>query len=129
MTLRPTREARRALNAFVDSVYLHQVVVRRSDGSRVIYRDLDDALAIERDDLDSNLEPPSILAPAAASSPEWRIHFHIPLHSEPTPLFDNTADTSLGCWTYYKQRLACARTSKWKLIRGKYCHPNCEIAM
>ena len=96
LKVRPTREARRALNAFVDSVYLHQVVVRRSDGSRVIYRDLDDALAIEGDDLDSNLEGPPTLSPRGASSPEWRIHFHIPLHSEPTALFDNTADHILG---------------------------------
>jgi hypothetical protein len=27
---------------------------------------------------------------------EWRIHFHIPLHSPPTPLFDNTTDHLLG---------------------------------
>jgi len=29
-------------------------------------------------------------------SEEWRIHFHIPLHSKPTPLFDTTADHLLG---------------------------------
>ena len=27
---------------------------------------------------------------------EWRIHFHIPLHSEPTALFGNTSDHLLG---------------------------------
>ena len=29
-------------------------------------------------------------------SPEWRIHFHIPLHSPPTKLFGNTQDHLLG---------------------------------
>src|ERR1043166_618152 len=45
LTLRPTREARQALAAFADDVYLHQVIVRHADGSRVVYLDLDDALA------------------------------------------------------------------------------------
>src|SRR3989441_12941364 len=48
LKLRPTREARQALAAFADEVYLHQVVVRQADGSRVVYLDLDDALACER---------------------------------------------------------------------------------
>src|SRR5437870_6390537 len=39
----PTREARAALGSFTEPIYLHQVVVRRADGNRVIYRDLDDA--------------------------------------------------------------------------------------
>jgi hypothetical protein len=62
---------------------LHQVVVCRPDGQRVIYRDLDDALIVEpRDD-------------ETASSSEWRIHFHIPLHS-PAGLLNNTTDHLLG---------------------------------
>jgi hypothetical protein len=28
--------------------------------------------------------------------PEWRIHFHIPLHSRPTELFDMTTQQILG---------------------------------
>jgi hypothetical protein len=81
----PTTEARAALTAYADGVYLHQVVVRREDGSRVIYRDLGDALAGE---------PAGDEASARAN--EWRIHFHIPLHSAPTSLFDNTTDHLLG---------------------------------
>jgi len=90
LKVRPTGEAREALLAFSDDVYLHQVVVRRADGSRIIYRDLPDALASE-----PPLEerpPNDVTAPGT----EWRIHFHIPLHSPPTPLFDNTADHILG---------------------------------
>jgi len=79
----PTPEVREVLRAFADDIYLHQTVVRREDGSRVIYRDLNDALTCE----------PSGAIPEAA---EWRIHFHIPLHSPPTELFGNTADHLLG---------------------------------
>src|SRR5205814_4349910 len=32
----------------------------------------------------------------AGDSSEWRIHFHIPLHSRPTRLFGTTADHILG---------------------------------
>src|SRR4030095_17210472 len=67
----------------------HQVVVRREDGQRVIYRDLCDALACEA----------AVEAATEAEEqhiPEWRIHFHIPLHSPPTELFGNTTDHLLG---------------------------------
>src|SRR5205807_7327 len=47
LKVRPTPEARAALAAFVDPVYLHQVVICRPDGHREIYLDLDDALACE----------------------------------------------------------------------------------
>ncbi len=82
LKIKPTTETRRALMAFVDEVYLHQVVVRRADGQRVIYRDLDDALAVE----EVEAETPT------SSVSEWRIHFHVPLHSPPTNVFDNTSD-------------------------------------
>src|SRR5215472_11830090 len=48
LRLRPARETRQALASFADDIYLHQVVVRHADGSRVVYLDLDDALACER---------------------------------------------------------------------------------
>lgn len=81
LSVRPSSEAREALRAFVEDVYLHQVVVRRADGQRVIYRDLDAALASETTE---------------SGTDEWRIHFHIPLHSPPTELFANTTDHLLG---------------------------------
>lgn len=79
----PTAEVRQALRAFTDDIYLHQTVVRRENGSRVIYRDLGDALTSEP-------------LGAMPESSEWRIHFHIPLHSPPSELFNNTADHLLG---------------------------------
>ena len=36
------------------------------------------------------------VALAHAGDKEWRIHFHVPLHSPPTKLFDNTADHLIG---------------------------------
>lgn len=84
LKVRPTAEARAALRAFADDVYLHQVVVRRADGGqRVIYRDLPDALMAES-------------GVGNETEAEWRIHFHIPLHAAPTAQFDNTADHLLG---------------------------------
>jgi len=90
LKVRPTPESRAALAAFTDDIYLHQVVVCRPGGQRYIYPDLSEALAEERQDLED--------AEAEDGSPqsEWRIHFHIPLHSPPAGGFDNTADHLLG---------------------------------
>lgn len=85
LKVRPSEESRAALVAFADDVYLHQVVVRRQDGSREMYRDLDDALACERAGTSS-----------AHAGAEWRIHFHVPLHASPGGLFENTTDHLLG---------------------------------
>jgi len=85
LKVRPAAEAREALQSFADDIYFHQVVERQADGTIRRYKDLDVALR-------SN--PQAI--PDAPDSAEWRIHFHIPLHSRPTPLFDNTADHILG---------------------------------
>src|SRR5690606_8826171 len=41
MKVVPTEEARKALEAFVDPVYFHQVVARTRDGSYTRYLDLD----------------------------------------------------------------------------------------
>lgn len=85
LRVRASSSARDALKNYTDDVYFHQVVIRRA-GSCVIYRDLRDALAREPLSME---EDPELL-------PEWRIHFHIPLHSPPTELFDNTTDHILG---------------------------------
>ncbi|MGD0253634.1 MAG: metabolite traffic protein EboE, partial [Verrucomicrobiota bacterium] len=83
---RPTPEARAALAKFADDVYLHQVAARDAAGKLEFYRDLPDALAF-RDPKSQTPDP--IL-------PEWRIHFHVPLHSPAMPPFDNTNDHLLG---------------------------------
>lgn len=85
LRVKPTRAVCEALRAFTDDVYLHQTIVRRADGKKVIYLDLDDALACEQP-----------LADGVTDSTEWRIHFHVPLHSPPTELFGNTADHLLA---------------------------------
>jgi len=80
LKVRATPEVRTALRAFVDDVYLHQVIARATDGTLTRYKDL--PLALDA----INHQPSTI------NSPEWRIHFHIPLHSPATTLFDNTTD-------------------------------------
>ena len=72
---------RAALRDFCEPVYFHQVIARSADGALKRYRDLDVAL-------NSQL---STLSPT-----EWRIHFHVPLHCAPTPLFGTTSDHLLG---------------------------------
>ena len=95
-----------ALRAFVDEVYLHQVIARGTDGNLTRYKDLPLALqergihAASPSAPQSASESPSTSAnskpetrnPKLSASPEWRIHFHIPLHSPATPLFNNTTD-------------------------------------
>lgn len=78
LKVRPTSEARQALAAFADDIYFHQVIERWPDGVIRRYRDLDVALA-------------QSAKSGVAELPEWRIHFHIPLHSRATAQFDNTS--------------------------------------
>lgn len=79
LKVRSTPDALAALASFADDTYLHQVVARAADGKLTRYKDLDIALAGPK-------------SPAE----EWRIHFHIPLHSLPTDWLDNTTDHLLG---------------------------------
>jgi len=88
LKVRPTLEAREALAAFAEDVYLHQVVVCRGNGQRFIYRDLGEALVGEPPEAEGEAEN--------GEAAEWRIHFHVPLHSPPTELFDTTSDHILG---------------------------------
>jgi len=75
LKVRADARTREALRPFVDEVYFHQVIAREQGGGLRRFRDLDVALA----------GPPGAAA-------EWRIHFHIPLHFQPTDLFGTTAD-------------------------------------
>lgn len=65
-------EARAALAAFAEDVYLHQVVARRG-GELSRYVDLPEALA----------------TPTRADE-EWRVHFHVPLFAERLGAFEST---------------------------------------
>ncbi len=80
----PTVSTRDALQAFADDVYLHQVVVRDAAGGLRRYKDVAAALETE-----------SSHAPMDSGS-EWRVHFHVPLHWEPTGESHATADHVLA---------------------------------
>src|SRR5262249_48015034 len=83
LKLKPTPTALAQLASFQEDVYLHQVIARQPDGSLVRHKDIDLALASQ---------------PARNPEPgaEWRVHFHIPLHSKPPGEFDTTSDHILG---------------------------------
>jgi hypothetical protein len=71
----PTRSA---LRNFCEPVYFHQVVAQSPDDGLTRYKDLDVAL----DSQPANDQ----------RADEWRIHFHVPLHFEPSTLFRTTRD-------------------------------------
>jgi hypothetical protein len=81
----PAPEAREKLKQFSDGVYLHQVVARDETGKLKFFRDLPDALA---DNSKFKIQNSKL--------PEWRIHFHVPLHAPAAPPFENTNDHLLG---------------------------------
>jgi hypothetical protein len=82
----PTPEACAELEKISHDPFLHQVVVRDESGNRTIYRDLPEALAFET----------SRFAIHDSPAPEWRIHFHVPLHAPPAPPLENTGDHALA---------------------------------
>lgn len=83
LKVRPEPKVFEALRPFVDAVYFHQVLARAADGSIVRHKDLD--IALDR-----------AARGECAGDTEWRIHFHVPLHSPPTPLFGTTSDHIQG---------------------------------
>jgi len=83
LKLLPGPAALKSFAMFADDVYLHQVVVRHADGSLTRFRDFDPALK-------------NSLAQSPSPGDEWRVHFHVPLHCEPSDEFDTTADHVLG---------------------------------
>ena len=83
LKLRPTPAALKQLAAFQEDVYLHQVVASLQGGPLIRFKDLNEALM-------------SPLAQSATPADEWRVHFHIPLHSRPPGEFESTADHVLA---------------------------------
>jgi hypothetical protein len=83
---RPTPEARLKLTELSDDIFLHQVVERDPAGQRTIYRDLPDALGLAS----------RLFAGDNTDLPEWRIHFHIPMHAAPAAPLENTTSHILG---------------------------------
>jgi sugar phosphate isomerase/epimerase len=85
LKVRPDERRLAALKAFDDPVYFHQVIARDpGTGSLRRIRDLDQAI---RQALSTH--PP-------VPGEEWRIHFHIPLHSDTTDLYESTSDHIQG---------------------------------
>ncbi len=108
LRVHPTAEVRTALAAFVDDVYFHQVIERRTDGDLIRYADLDEALVTP-------------LSDGPQRDREWRIHFHIPLHSPETEQFGTTADNLRGVLDVVKQNPAlCSHlemeTYTWEVL-------------
>ena len=104
----PDAAGRAALAAFVEPVYLHQVVAGDPATGQVRRRftDLPDALA-ERE-------------PAPAGE-EWRVHFHVPLHAAPGEPFRDTRDHLSGALDWLAARpAACAHlemeTYTWEVL-------------
>ena len=87
LRVRPDAAGRKALAAFNEPVYLHQVVVGHGNTVRRRYADLPDALAD---------------ATPSAPDDEWRVHFHVPLHASPGAPFQDTRDHLIGALDWLK---------------------------
>jgi sugar phosphate isomerase/epimerase len=116
LSVRPTPEAREALARFADDIYFHQVIERRPDGELVRYGDLDEALA-------------TLPSDGPQFEREWRIHFHIPLHAAPTPLFGTTADHLTGVLDVLRQQPSLCQhfemeTYTWEVMPADLKHRN-----
>jgi hypothetical protein len=106
LRVQPDEAGRKAVAAFVEPVYLHQVVVGRANDVQRRFVDLPDALA--------DAEP---LRPGD----EWRIHFHVPLHAAPGAPFADTRDHLIEALDWLKShRGACTHlemeTYTWEVL-------------
>ena len=107
LRVRPDAVGRAALAAFVEPVYLHQVVVGQERGGvRRRFVDLPEALA------DSEASQPA---------DEWRVHFHLPLHAAPGAPFADTRDHVLGALDWLQANpAACSHlemeTYTWEVL-------------
>ncbi len=70
----PSPDSLRALSAYDEPVYLHQVVAQTKAGQLLRFSDLPEALS----DAD------------ARAAAEWRVHFHVPLYRAELGAFGNT---------------------------------------
>lgn len=116
LRVHPTAAVREQLRAFVDDVYFHQVIERRSDGEIIRYADLDEALTTP-------------VADGPQFDREWRIHFHIPLHAPETAALGTTADHLRGTLDVVKQHPAlCSHlemeTYTWEVLPRELKQPS-----
>ena len=85
LIVQPDHTVKGNLKAFEDDVYLHQVIEKTPLGTLNRYRDLDAALA------------------ADIEAEEWRIHFHVPLHSPDGDWFKTTRQHIKGVLDLFQE--------------------------
>ena len=123
LKIQPTPEALAAVRAFADDVYLHQVVVCRADGQRMVYRDLPDALAQEgtggnrqspiADSQSPIANPPSSIAnpPSSIANPPS------PIANPPSPISERPSAIGyrLSAIGYRLSAIARSQPSEWRI--------------
>jgi sugar phosphate isomerase/epimerase len=101
--------ALRALDAFAEGTYLHQVVERSSAGV-TRYVDLPEAIAAAR--------------AAAVDSGEWRVHFHVPVFLAAMHQFGTTQPQLAATIEALKRRASCpyleVETYTWEVLPPEY---------
>ncbi len=80
-------DAVRAIAAFDETTYLHQVIARQADGTVIRFPDLGPAFE-------------ALTACEGSCADEWRVHFHIPLDAEPAMPLRSTRDHVLNLLAY-----------------------------
>jgi hypothetical protein len=113
LCVRPDAAGRAALAAFVEPVYLHQVIVGAGPSVRRRFLDLPEALADHT---------------PAQPDDEWRVHFHVPLHAAPGAPFADTRDHLTGALDWLQAHPgACEHlemeTYTWEVLPPALCLP------
>ena len=108
MKVRPQPRVIQELGAYAEDIYFHQVIARSGNGVLRRYRDLPDAIRLATQG-------------RTQEDDEWRIHFHLPLHSLPTELFSTTIDQLQSVIEYLGQNPAvCSHiemeTYTWEVL-------------
>lgn len=108
-----TPETLEALIKFADDVYLHQVITRDPDGKLTFFRDLPEALNSKPKKSGTGFQPVPL--------PEWRVHYHVPLHAAAIAPFENTNDHLIGVLDWLKENpKACSHlemeTYTWDVL-------------
>lgn len=120
----PTAEALAKVRAFQEETYLHQVIIRSAEAGAplVRYVDLPEALAaFDRGD-------------AAAAGAEWRVHYHIPLHTAPGAPLADTRDHLCGVLDVLAEQPALCRhleieTYTWEVLPEAIRQPDVTASL
>jgi len=94
------------LEPFAESIYLHQVVEKRIDGSFHTYPDLIEALPLLRQ--------------GGGRGQEWRIHFHVPIFIEDYQTVQSTQEDIITVLKLLKEKPVCRHleieTYTWEVL-------------